>query len=65
MYKDDDDEEYTFDDAFWDGFTRALVQVQEKITLLRKKKMFNMSADYAWALEDIATILETVAEEKI
>lgn len=49
-----------YDDAFWDGFIRAVTLIQEEIKLLRSKKRTNMTADYAWALEDIDTIIKKV-----
>ena len=57
--------ESIYDDAFWDGFTKAIIQVQEKINILRTKKLFNMTADYSWALEDIDTIIKKLAEETL
>ena len=45
------------------GFEMAINKIKEALTELRLKKRTNMTADYAWALDDIDVLIEKVSNE--
>lgn len=45
------------------GFETAIEKIKESLNKLRMSKRTNMTADYAWALEDIDNLIQRIIKD--